>query len=481
MDGRDHTLEVDPFVRQLAGIEADADGVFRGALERHQVEQWPGLERELFASLYGASAPVAEVAGADGWLQAIHAQAEDLEEWRDLQRRCESDPWAAGIGAGRVTQILGQVLDEAIRKLAPQQDPVRLEQEAAELEELAAGAGAMAEQAAEAAELASQALSRALAEPQTELKLRQAIRQAADEAEGEIREIQVAMAGLGCGGGPGSLSSVQAPSEAVRKALQQNPKLRRVAEIGGRMRIRARAKQRAKVEYLPEQIVDVTIGGELSLLLPSELVLLAAEETELLAIKKLIERQALQLRLEGQETLDKGPVILCVDGSGSMNGARNEWAMGVALALLEVCASQSRPFCLVHFDQKVQKTFEIPNSGRVGLDRLVEMVSYFSGGGTDFAPPLDWAQARLGAGAWKRSDVILVTDGGGDWGDAAAELKACGASLYGVAIDCDFSDDQKAELTGCARVLNLTEGASYAARPQKGVAQDGPVDLVFGI
>jgi len=65
VDGRDHTLEVDPFVRQLAGIEADADGVFRGALERHQVEQWPGLERELFASLYGASAPVAEVAGAD--------------------------------------------------------------------------------------------------------------------------------------------------------------------------------------------------------------------------------------------------------------------------------------------------------------------------------------------------------------------------------------------------------------------------------
>lgn len=478
-EGRDQTLLVPAFTRALAGLEATEDGMFRGALQRHSVEQWPGLQRELFASLYEEPAELTTVEGADGWVKAIHEQAAGLEQWEDLKRQCQGDPWAAGIGAGRVTSMLGNVLDEAIRKLAPAQDPVRQAAEAEELEELAPGAGAVQAEQAEQGQLLAEALRNELGTQKTELKIRHAIRQAAEQAEGEIEEVRAAMTGLGVGSGSGTLGAVQAPQDAVRKALQADPKLRRVAEIAGRMRMRARDKQRRKVDYLPEQVVDVTLGGELSRLLPSELTLLASEETELLAIKKLVEHQALEFRLEGREPLDQGPVILCVDSSGSMAGARNEWAMGVALAVLEVCAMQRRAFCLVHFDGTVQKTFEVPASGRLGLPKLIEMVSFFSGGGTAFAPPLEWSSSRISQrdGVWSKADVILVTDGGGSWGNAVAELKSQNASVYGVAIETDFSAAQAAELAGVARIANLAE----SGRAQTGKAQDGPVDLVFGI
>ena len=174
-------------------------------------------------------------------------------------------------------------------------------------------------------------------------------------------------------------------------------------------------------------------------------------------------------------------MILCVDGSGSMKGARNEWAMGVALAILEVCAMQRRAFCLVHFDSRVQKTFEVPASGRITLEKLIEMVSFFSEGGTAFAPPLEWALGRIaaagGAGVWGKSDVILVTDGGGVWNDAVEQLKAHNALVYGVAIESDFLPEQAEELAGVARIANLAGDG----KPQKGKAVDGPVDLVFGI
>lgn len=478
--GRDHTLAVDAFTRSLAMREADEGGVFRDALERHAVEQWPGLERELYARLYGGAQPVAELNASDQWLAGIHEQCDQLEEWDDLARRSEGDPWAAGIGAGRITQVLGSVLDEAIRKLAPKEDPARLEEEAADLDAVAPGAGAVkAEAASEQAALAEN-LANQLALPSTEHKIRQAVRAAAAAAEGEIVAVQAAMAGLGAGNATGVLSAVKAPADEVRRALQGNPKLARIAALAGRLRMRARDKQRRKVEYVPEQIVDVTLGAEIARLLPSELMLLATEETELLLLRKLTERQALEYKLEGQESEDRGPILLCVDSSGSMDGARNEWAMATALALMEICAMQRRGFGLCHFDTSVRKTFLVPANQRVTLNQLVEMVGYFSGGGTAFGPPLDWALNELGGAAWSKADVILVTDGAGAWGEQVKRLGEAGASVYGVAIESDFTPAQTAELAGVASIGSLDEGVKGQPAAARGATKDQAVDLVFG-
>jgi hypothetical protein len=65
---------------------------------------------------------------------------------------------------------------------------------------------------------------------------------------------------------------------------------------------------------------------------------------------------------------------------------------------------------------------------------------------------------------------MLVTDGQANWGDWARQVKATGASLFGVAIDATFSAAMAAELTGCAHVTNEALNDASAN-----------VDLLFGI
>lgn len=466
--GRDATREVDAWDREQAASEAREDGAFRETLSRYPSEQWPALCRELFASLHDSprELPASERATGSEWIDQILEQAEDLPAWERLRQRSRNDAWAAGVGASQAARQLSDALDEQLRNL-PEQDPQRLEDEAEDAEELEPERAAeLKEKADEQAALAAQVDLELGAK---DSKIRKALSQAATEAVEELEGEDQALVAL-AGTGGGQLSRVDAASEALRKLLRANPGLRRIAEIAGRLKLSARQKQRTKATYVPEQVVDVTVGGEIARLVPAELAQLADVDTELLLMRRLVEKQALQYRLEGQERLDQGPVIFCVDGSGSMAGSRHEWAMGVALAMIEVCAIQRRPFCLVHFDHEVQQVFEVPKSGRIPGEKLLEMLSFFSNGGTSFAPPLDWAASKLGAqgeSGWKDSDVVLVTDGCGDWGTSLGRVKELGAAVYGVAIESSFSEAQAAELSGVAEVSGNLEGAK--------------VDLLLGI
>jgi uncharacterized protein with von Willebrand factor type A (vWA) domain len=473
--GRDHTLQVSEFERYLATHELDGDGMFAEAVGRYPAQQWPGFERELFATLYGAPQPVENPHASDGWMGKLLELAGETTEWEQLRAQCKNDPWAAGLGAARITTALAKEIGEELKKL-PKVDPVELEEEAKLREELKPGSGEAHQDAAEISNAMAMGMLDALS-GKAETKIRAIVRRAADKVGDEIEGMAVALAGLGAGSLPGAASKVSAPREELRALLANNPKLRKIAAIAGRLKMRARAKQRTKVNYQPEQVVDVTTGGELNRLVPSEVMLLGDETAELMLMAKLLERRALQYRLEGREQADQGPVILAVDNSGSMllpNDPnlpnRHEWAMGVALALLEVCAKQRRAFCLVHFDSIVQKTFEVEKPASLDLGKLIEMVSFFSNGGTSFAPPLEWAKRRIEkAGTFGKSDVILVTDGQGSWGSKVQELKAIGACVYGVAIDDDFSAEQRAELAGAAHIKDLSP------------KNEGAIELVFGI
>jgi uncharacterized protein with von Willebrand factor type A (vWA) domain len=467
--GRDATRTVPDFTRHLAATEFDAGGVFQAAVRSHDQEQWPAFTRELFASLYGDPEPTAAPAAADGWIGKLLECAEATNEWAALRRQCSGDPWAAGIGAGRVAAKLEPEVGKTINQL-PAADPVRQEREAAELEELGAGLGASLRNDAAVGADDADTVERVL--EKLARQVRAAVREAADEAAEEVESMQVALGALGAGGAPGVLGRVNAPRGAVRRALEQNDRLRRIAAVAGRMRARARAKQRTRVRYVPEQVVDVTLGAEISRLLPSETMLLADEASELLLVRRLLERQALEYRLEGHETQDLGPVVYCVDGSESMRGAPHEWAMGVALGLIEICAAQRRPFVLVHFDSQVQRSWNVEDPTRLSLDELTDMVCYFSGGGTCYAPPLQEAARVLQEKTFRRADVVLLSDGAPAdkpfaYHRIADELKAAGASIYGVSLGAKFRAVDEPIFAGVAHVADLSS--------------DGELELVFGI
>jgi uncharacterized protein with von Willebrand factor type A (vWA) domain len=474
--GPDATRKVGAWTRHLMGREIEGDGALRGALHTRNEAQWPAFVRELFGELYGlGTKPIAEDERATGseWISEVLDQAQQLPEWQELKARSEGDPWRCGVGtANTVAQIEG-MLREALDEL-PAEDPQELEREAQEAADQADAAQDAADTTAPDAgqELAQEAADEAAQEARAAQRkanlakdaakaaaewmrddngvaMRQALREAAQEAHEEIDEMEMAMAGLGHGDGAGALSAVNAPSEQVAEALRNNPKLKAIAMIAGRIRMSAKKQQATKSDFGREEICDVELGNDIQRLLPSELVMMADPDLEPLLMRKLVERQAMQYQLRGREKVERGPIVVLVDSSGSMNGIRNEWAMGVALAMLEVAAMQRRPFALCHFTGCIEAEYVVPDPRSLTLERLIEMVCFFANGGTNVGRALDGAGAILRREtALQGGDVLLISDGAS--GNFSANVEALfgefEAGTYGIAIGSDWAECNKLPL-----------------------------------
>jgi uncharacterized protein with von Willebrand factor type A (vWA) domain len=197
----------------------------------------------------------------------------------------------------------------------------------------------------------------------------------------------------------------------------------------------AQQKRRSKVRHGAEEICDVELGNDLGRLLPVELVKLRHPRLHALALRDLLERKAMQYALTGKEKMGKGPLVILLDRSGSMDGDKDTWSTAVALALLGMAHDEHRTFALVAFtDQVIYEAVVKPGER---LDE--EALNLTCSGGTD----IDAAVARgldiveRNPGALHEADVVLVTDGC-SLAERAAELKskarALGVSVLGVGI-----------------------------------------------
>jgi len=460
-DGADQSRRVSRWVRLLADRERAEEGKLGAALEAPPEQKsakaaWDHLGREVFADLYGMSAPApdAEPKGEHRALcEQLLGQASQLPEWAALAQRSRGKPWACGIAAAEALRALGGSLPEEPPEPEPGDEDGDQEGDQGEGEgDQGAGlAGAIArDQGAQA-------------------KVRDALRLAAGVAEGQIEETEKALRGLGCGSEPGAHSACSSPPEEVLQALRSDPALRRVAALAGRLRVAARQVQRTKIGRGAEEVCDVKPGNDLQRMLPAELVQLADEDLEAIWYRRFLESATLCYELRGRDKDEKGPIIVCLDRSGSMEGAPAEWSAAVALALLEVAAKQKRGFALLTFDTAVLHRATVKDPRAVTLAELLGLVSLSVGGGTDFGPPLAEAASLIEArGGLPKADVILVSDGQAPGLKAGAEaLHKLGAAIYGVAIGADWRDDAKL-CDGYARLASV--GSDRAA-----------LDLVFGI
>ena len=116
-------------------------------------------------------------------------------------------------------------------------------------------------------------------------QVRQEIRSALQKAQEEVDEYEN-VAGMIWGNDPSTRQQVS-PDERIElaKNLKQLPKLKTLAKLIGKFRIMAEQAQRRKVQYMREEMTDITLGNDLMGLVPSELVLLAVPELEPLFIK----------------------------------------------------------------------------------------------------------------------------------------------------------------------------------------------------
>ncbi len=244
-----------------------------------------------------------------------------------------------------------------------------------------------------------------------ELAARGAAGRAASEAAAEVAGLRDASAALGVGPGSPGASDPRAVAELFRR-VRADPALRRICELAGRFRRVAQSRQRTKTSHGVDDVVGVEPGGDIARLLPSELLRLAAPELELDALRRVVERQALCLEYRAAEPTGRGPVVVCVDESGSMEGAKCHAAKALALALAWVARHQGRWCALVAYSgDSGERLLALP-PGRWDESKLIAWLSAFIGGGSDIDVPVRGAPrifAELGAPPGV-TDLVFVTD-----------------------------------------------------------------------
>ena len=218
--------------------------------------------------------------------------------------------------------------------------------------------------------------------------------------------------------------------------LQRDKSLLELAEMLGRM-------QSAEVEYEEETFTDTVMKPEwkiehagksdlvgihesddISSMLPAEAALLAEPELETVFYKKVAEKklQTFNYHAKTQSYREeefqntrrkakedkKGPIIICVDTSGSMHGTPEQVAKTLSFALLKIAIRDNRKCYLISFSTGIQ-TLELTNI-RNNLERLLEFLSMSFCGGTDAMPAMNEALRMLGTEDYKKSDVVMVSD-----------------------------------------------------------------------
>lgn len=199
--------------------------------------------------------------------------------------------------------------------------------------------------------------------------------------------------------------------------ILKNKNLLKIAKLAGRFRRLAIKKQKQKSKHSVEEISDIIQSDNISRIIPSEIFYLIDPDLEFLFLKKYTEKELLTYELSGFDTKGKGPIVVCIDVSGSMRGERDIWCKAVALALIMIAHREKRNAIVIPFDYSVQTTFEFYKND-YSIKTLLEMASFFTGGGTNYNHPLKKSMEYIEKESnLKKADIIMVTDGEGTLSD----------------------------------------------------------------
>lgn len=120
------------------------------------------------------------------------------------------------------------------------------------------------------------------------------------------------------------------------------------------------------------------------------------------------------LTIEMAEKKDrrKGPIILCYDGSGSMQGKKFDETLAHILAILEISKIQKRKLVLIQFASASEPLYmKQINPLAITAGDVLDILDTFICGGTDFEKPLSTAMEIIKQAKHKNSDILFITDG----------------------------------------------------------------------
>lgn len=223
--------------------------------------------------------------------------------------------------------------------------------------------------------------------------------------------------------------------EQYADLLEQDESLQELAQLLGKhMREQRKLEKELSekitinTEWKPSpaqkgQIAGLCTSNDISSVLPSELALFRNNATKKLFEKKFAEKSLLSFKYENvtpqtkAETITaevskeetKGPILICVDTSGSMHGTPENIAKTATFALAKAAIEENRKCYLISFSTGIE-TLDLTAKNENALTRLVSFLRMGFYGGTDATPALLHSINLLQQNDWQNADVLMVSD-----------------------------------------------------------------------
>lgn len=226
--------------------------------------------------------------------------------------------------------------------------------------------------------------------------------------------------------------------DTFAKLLENDESLQELAKILGKQsraqstfEKELRDKVVIKSEWQPKNAYRGEINGlkysnDISCVLPSELALLRNPATKKLFQLKFAQKQLLSYNYRSKEEIEKerveqeevsvekkepkGPIIVCVDTSGSMQGTPENIAKTVTFALSKIAIEEERKCYLISFSTGIETLDLSDFSEGNSISKLVSFLRKFFNGGTDATPALKHSLEMLQKNAYKNADVLMISD-----------------------------------------------------------------------
>ena len=105
-----------------------------------------------------------------------------------------------------------------------------------------------------------------------------------------------------------------------------------------------------------------------------------------------------------------GPIIACVDTSGSMYGAPEVTAKALLLALAKEAVKSGRKCYVISFSVEIETLDLSTFKGGGAMEKLIGFLNMSFWGGTDIDPAIRECLRMLKGEEYRNSDVIMISD-----------------------------------------------------------------------
>ncbi|NUS02032.1 MAG: VWA domain-containing protein [Nonomuraea sp.] len=274
-----------------------------------------------------------------------------------------------------------------------------------------------------------------------DLNLDRLANKALEAAQRDAEELDNLRKGIGLEDG---VWAVMDPSERLALAEQlRTPEMKELATIIGRMKHFALGVKATRVTDVKHEAYDVELGNDFRRVLKPQMVFLAHAGTKYEFYRRYASKELLQFKMRGSENVAKGPIVMAIDKSGSMNGQPFHWALAVAEALRRFAADDDRDMYVMFFGNNRDRVrFSFPK-GKAPFEQIMTFLGTVANGGTEFDGVLTEALKRAveqfdGEGK-EKADIVFVTDGmanlSDDWiANFNKERERAGVRMYSVYI-----------------------------------------------